>query len=245
MDCPVINSDFRQVSDPPAADRIPGVIFLLFIFISVTEAQTVSTGLPKDINPKERYLFYLHGAVVTILGNNAINNGAPEWGPYEYLNILDSLAKNGFTVISENRKEKIDDTVYSNKIVKQIDSLFKKQVSPESILLIGASAGWNIVLQVAYKMKHKSMRFVIMGGCWPDTYKDFSGFQLNGNFLSVIEASDPHGTCIAIFESRNTMTSYKEIKLNTGLSHGFFYKGRRAWIDPIMQWFNELPHSQP
>ncbi len=82
-----------------------------------------------------------------------------------------------------------------------------------------------------------------MGGCWPDTYKDFSEFQLYGNFLSIIEESDPHGTCVSIFNSRNTMTSYNEIKLNTGLSHGFFYKGRKAWIDPIIKWFNELPVS--
>ncbi len=92
-------------------------------------------------------------------------------------------------------------------------------------------------------MKHKFIRFVIMGGCWPDTYKDFSEFQLYGNFLSIIEESDPHGTCVSIFNSRNTMTSYNEIKLNTGLSHGFFYKGRKAWIDPIIKWFNELPVS--
>ncbi len=147
MDCSVSNSDFRQVSDT-FKYRIPGsfwYIFLLVFSTSITKAQTVGSHLPKEINPKEKYLFYLHGAVVTILGNNAINNGAPEWGPYEYLNILDSLSKCGFNVISENRRPNIDDTVYSNKIVLQIDSLFRENVSPDSIILIGASAGWNIV----------------------------------------------------------------------------------------------------
>lgn len=61
------------------------------MFGSVTEAQIIASDIPLEINKKERYLFYLHGAVVTELGNNAINQSVPEWGPYEYLNILDSI----------------------------------------------------------------------------------------------------------------------------------------------------------
>ena len=34
-----------------------------------------------------------------------------------------------------------------------------------------------------------------MGGCWPETYKDYPNTELYGHFLSIIEATDPHGTC--------------------------------------------------
>lgn len=199
--------------------------------------QNVGAALPVKINKNDQYLFYLHGAVVTILGNNAINQGAPEWGPYEYLNILDSLSKRGFHIISENRKEGIEDRVYVHKIVAQLDTLFKAGVKPQNILLVGASAGWGIVLHVADQLKNNKMNYVVMGGCWPETYKEYEKLQLYGKFLSVIETSDPHGTCINIFEGRKHIRSFKEVKLNTGLSHGFFYKGRKVWIDPIVNWF--------
>lgn len=64
-------------------------------------AQVVSSFLPKPIASTEKYIFYLHGAVVTALGDNAINKPAPEWGPYQYSHILDSLRSLGYNVISE------------------------------------------------------------------------------------------------------------------------------------------------
>ena len=81
------------------------IINLLFILLSpcFTSGQSISSFLPKKLTPSGKYLFYLHGGVVTVLGNNAINQSVPEWGPYEYLNILDSLRIRGFNIISENR----------------------------------------------------------------------------------------------------------------------------------------------
>lgn len=56
-----------------------------------------------DLN-SSRHLFYQHGGVVTVLGDNAISESTSEWGPYEYAHILDSLRKRDFNVISEIRK---------------------------------------------------------------------------------------------------------------------------------------------
>jgi hypothetical protein len=185
---------------------------------------------------QQKYLFYFHGAVVTRLGDNAINSGAPEWGPYEYSNILDSLRVRGFNVISEIRREGVNDAFYVDQTIKQIDSLLRAGVNPDNIILLGASSGWNIVLQVSSKLRSNDIRFIIMGGCWTETYKDYINIELYGKFLSIIEATDPHGTCYKIFEGRKYISSYKEVTLNTGLSHGFFYKGRKVWIDPILDW---------
>jgi hypothetical protein len=183
-------------------------------------------------------LFYLHGGVVTVGGNNAVTQSMPQWGPYEYLNILDSLRMRGFNVISENRKEGIDDSLYVNKIYNQIDTLFKSAVSPGNIVIVGASAGSVIAINLSARLKNDKLNYVIMGACWPETYKDYQDLDLHGRFLSIIESSDPHGTCSKIFEERKQL-SYKEIVLHTGLSHGFIYKGYKEWIDPIVQWFNE------
>lgn len=54
--------------------------------------------------PEENYLFYFHGGVVTVKGDMGVSDAMPEWGPYEYSRILDSLHRRGFVVISEMRK---------------------------------------------------------------------------------------------------------------------------------------------
>jgi len=214
---------------------------LLLVFVclaTVAEAQYMGPSLPNSVSRKAKYLFYLHGQVVTELGDMAINQGAPEWGPYEYSHILDSLAARRVNVISEIRKKDVDNSVYVDRITAQIDTLLKKGVRPENILVLGASSGWDIALSVSDKLKNPSLRFVAMGGCWPETYKDYTNLDLTGHFLSLIEKTDPHGTCVKVFEKRPNIRSYREIALNTQLSHGFIYKGHAAWIDPVIAWWS-------
>jgi len=211
-------------------------ILFFFLYISSSYGQTISPSVPKTLDKNGKYLFYQHSAVVTEFGNNAINQSFPEWGPYEYLNILDSFRSRGFNVISEIRQKGLDDYLYVNKIVKQIDSLLKAGITTKNIIVVGASSGWNITLYVASKLKNKEMNYVIMGGCWPESYKDYTDIELYGNFLSIIESSDPHGTCKQIFENQENIKTYKEIILKTGLSHGFIYKGYKEWIDPVVHW---------
>jgi hypothetical protein len=103
-------------------------------------------------------------------------------------------------VISEIRKQGLHDSVFVNKIVSQIDTIFKSGVPPENIVIVGASAGWNITLHVSAKLKNPKMHYVIMGGCWPETYKDFTAIELYGHFLSIFETSDPHQSCMSVFE---------------------------------------------
>jgi len=153
------------------------------------------------------------------------------------LNILDSRRSRGFNVISEIRLKGTENKVYVDKISVQIDSLLRGGVNPEHIIVLGASAGWDITLRVSSRLKNSTIRYVLMGGCWPQTYKDYEEIELFGRFLFIIEKSDPHGTCYKIFERPLQTFTIKEITLNTGLSHGFICKGHRAWIDPLVNWF--------
>jgi hypothetical protein len=214
-------------------------VFALLLLVSLESvAQQSGSFLPKPISKKAKYVFYLHGAVVTERGDMAINDGAPQWGPYEYSRIVDSLRNRNVNVISEIRKKGVEETVYVNKVSSQIDSLLKKRVRVENIIVIGASSGWNIALRVSDKQKNPKLHFIAMGGCWPETYKEYQDLDLTGHFLSLIETTDPHGSCLKVFEKRPHMTSYREITLNTGLSHGFFYKGYSDWINPAMEWWS-------
>jgi hypothetical protein len=209
---------------------------LLLLFLHASIAQTVSSSLPKTIDKKGRYLFYLHGGVVTVLGDNAINNGAPEWGPYEYSNILDSLRLRGFYVISERRFPEVKDSSYAVKICSQLDSLLKAGVPVQNLLVVSASAGWAISFRVSDRLRNDSLHFVKIGGCRQDDYKEVEQSELHGHFLSIIEKSDPHGSCDNLFQMQKRIIRYTQVVLNTGLSHGFFYKGRKEWIDPSVEW---------
>ena len=200
-------------------------------------AQHIQHDLPSRIDAKGYFVFYLHGGVVTVKGDNAINDPVPQFGPYQYSRILDTLRAHSFYVISERRLPGIDDSVYAIKIARQVDTLVKAQVPVQNILMVGASAGSNVVLLASDKIKNPEMKYVIMGGCSPDIYKYYINLDLRGHFLGIIEASDSRGTCSKIFENRNQVKSFHEIKLHTGLDHGFIYRPFAAWIDPVVQWF--------
>ena len=210
---------------------------ILLLTMNSTIAQSRFASLPKPIDKKGNYLFYLHGGSVTVLGDNSINNGAPEWGPYEYSNILDSLRVRGFYIVSERRFPEIKDSLYAIKICNQIDSLLNAGVPVKNIVVVSASAGWTINYRVSEWLKNDSLQFVKIGGCREYDYKEVENSELHGHFLCINEKSDPRGSCDNLFQMQKHISSYQEVMLNTGLSHGFFYKGRRAWIDPIVEWF--------
>jgi hypothetical protein len=215
------------------------LIFPLLVLSCWASAQMISKSIGGPIQKGGKYVFYLHGAVVTEFGNNAINQSVPEWGPYEYLNILDSIKKRGFNVISEQRQKGMADSFYVKLISRQVDTLLRAGVKRKDIVILGASAGWDIALHVSARLRERKIGFIVMGGCWPDSYKSYTGVRLYGRFLSIIEKTDPHQTCIKIFENRKEITSYKEIILDTGLSHGFIYKGYKEWLDPVVNWMAE------
>jgi hypothetical protein len=210
---------------------------LLCLWQASATAQHIQHDLPATIDPAGYYMFYLHGGVVTVKGDNAINDPVPQFGPYQYSRILDTLHAHGFYVVSERRLPGVDDSVYARKIAQQVDTLLKANVSVSNIILVGASAGSNIVLLVSDRLKIPEMKYVIMGGCSPDIYKYYLKLKIEGRFLSIIESSDSHGTCAKIFENRKQVKDFHEIKLETGLDHGFIYKPYAAWLDPIVQWF--------
>ena len=114
---------------------------LLFLLPTFAAAQNIRHDLPSNINPAGYYMFYLHGGVVTVKGDNAINDPVPQFGPYQYSRILDTLRAHGFYVISERRMPGVDDSVYVKKVALQVDTLLKAKVPARNIILVGASAG--------------------------------------------------------------------------------------------------------
>src|SRR4030095_8919219 len=117
----------------------------------------------------------------------------------------------------------------------QVDSLLNSGVMASQITLVGASAGAYMVVDAAIKLHNPKLNYVVMGMCLPDTYKEFSGKKLCGNFLSIYESSDPHGSCEKLFQQKNCDGKFKEVVINTGKSHGFLYQPYKDWSDPVVE----------
>jgi hypothetical protein len=88
--------------------------FLSFLIglLFVAEYASAQTG-------SEKYVFYLHGAIVQQQGENAVSSA---YGKYMYRAIVDSLRTNGFIVISEVRPKDASFDAYCGKVAVQVDS---------------------------------------------------------------------------------------------------------------------------
>ncbi len=176
------------------------------------------------------HVFYLHGRIIEVQGANAVetSNG---YGAYKYNDIIDSLKAQHFIVHSEVRTGATDITEYAKKITVQISDLLKSGVAAKDICVIGASKGANIALKVAELTNNSQVRYVLLAACCDD-----QGENLSGHFLSIYEQSDNCGTCLKHIVPATSDSKVSEIKLNTGLKHGFFYLPRKEWLEPSVNW---------
>jgi hypothetical protein len=218
-------------------------ISILLLFISYGSfGQNAYTSVPKNINKSDKYLFYLHGKIVEDQGVHSVSS---EYGPYEYLAILDTLVKHGYNVISEARPKNTDELTYAIKVTKQIDTLLKAGVLPENIIVVGASKGAYISLLISVEAKNAKLNFAILGIC----DKEIAGYfrrekevaQICGNFLSIYEVSDSFGkSCEELFMNRDCVTNFQEVKLTMNIKHGFLYKPYSEWVVPLFKWASQI-----
>lgn len=187
----------------------------------------------------QNVVFYLHGKIVENQGANAVDNINGN-GAYKYLDIIDSLKKSNFTVISEVRKPNTNVTSYAQLIAHQIDSLLKLHIKPQNITVIGASKGSIIAMYVSSYVKNKEVNYVFIGACDDDTFNTCSDIQYYGNILSIYEKSDSlnGGSCKKFRDRSPTITRYEEIELDTGLKHGFLFRPIKEWLYPAIEWAN-------
>ncbi len=212
------------------------IILLFLIVVPNSSEQTISASVPKEVKPGEKYVFYLHGAIIESQGINAVS---PYWGRYEYIAILDTLQSYGYNVISEARPRDTDELKYADKVAKEISALLASGVLPENIVVIGASAGGSIAVDISIRVKNSKIKYAVLGVCrWASWKAYLQENELCGNYLSIYENSDSYGSCEGYFKDQDCMSSYKEIKLNMNNGHGFLYKPYREWIHHLVKWIN-------
>lgn len=179
------------------------------------------------------YLIFLHARIVEEGGRHPTD---PQFGVYQYDAILDSLKKSGSTVLSEQRPPGIPIDTFTNRLVRQVDSLLRLGVAPEQITIVGFSRGGAIAILAASKLRNPALSFVFMGACG-DWAFDRPDITVTGRMLSIYETSDTLGvSCAKLFARSGPGSETKEIALSLGLGHGTFFQPRSAWITPVLEW---------
>ena len=184
----------------------------------------------------DAFVFYLHGRIIEDAGRRPTH---PDFGVYEYDEVLEALAVPGVAVISEARGPQTDVTSYASTIVSQIVELFAAGVEPAAISVVGFSKGGNIALQVSHRLGHDDVGFIILAACgtWLDGLEiDGSPLRLHGRMLSIHEESDRIGSCRPWVEPSLPNLFFHEIEINIGGSHGAFYTPRAEWLDQTLIW---------
>lgn len=207
---------------------------LLITFVLVIQ-QTVLSEPPKKVDTSVRYLFYLHGRIV----EESRRPVSPQYGPYEYDEILNTFKSKGFVVISEQRRKGTDVEEYAVKVAEQVRQLLKAGVPPRNITVVGASQGSFIGMLASTNLKNRDVKFVFIAGCAAEP-----GFldmvDLHGNVLSIYEQSDRAGTCEKFRADATGIAKYEELQLKTGLRHGFIYRPMTEWVDATISWARGL-----
>lgn len=194
---------------------------------------SVNSSLPENIDPDEHYLFYLHGKIIEDEGVDAVS---PQFGAYEFQEILNYLADGGFQVIGEVRTAPTDVIAYADRVVAQVNSLLERGVPSENIAIVGFSKGAAIAIQASMKLGNPDLNFVLIAICGEEANRG-AGLALAGRFLSLYERSDELGSsCRPMIEGLPDVKEFEEIEFATGKQHGAFYSADPSWLDPLMSW---------
>jgi len=199
-------------------------------------------GFPTDIDPTIRYLFYLHGRILEDQGLSAIS---PEYGEYQYQEILSVLESHGFAVISEQRPKNADGWEYAQRTTSQVTELLKAGVPAGSITVVGSSKGAAIATVVSDLVGNSDVNYVLLGSCHPTLIDDWKqgGLILSGNVLAIYDFADDEysGSCEELFNLSDGkgLSRHDELVLQVGTGHGILYKPLPEWVLPTVQWANQ------
>ncbi|BDD10826.1 hypothetical protein FUAX_32580 [Fulvitalea axinellae] len=203
------------------------IIALLFLLIS-------GTGVAKS---GDRYIFFIHNRFLETHGLDELH---PTFGRMEYREILSEFKNSGFKVISEIRNGNVNAREYAIGVTEQIDSLIRSGVKPSEITVVGTSKGGYIAQYVSTFANNPDLNFVFVACFQNSDIEDIPEINFCGNILTIYEKSDPFG--VSALERKETsacdIRHFEEIKLNTGMGHGFLFKPFKEWIVPTVKWAN-------
>jgi len=221
---------------------------LVFVWVGVFLAASVCTAsdsteedlsrrifgeMPDEIDPSARYLFYLHGRIIEGKG---VRPTHPQFGVYEYQEILEALADRGFVVISEVRPSGADVPTWAERVARQVRRLIDGGVPPAHITVVGFSKGGVIAIFASAELANDRVNFVFMGACGP-WLKGKTDLVPHGRMLALRKSSDNLvGSCTNLFDRLDAEADRREEVTHLGGGHGAYYRPQPEWVDEIVTW---------
>jgi hypothetical protein len=209
------------------------IIALVFIV-------TGSAGNAAEDSSDAQHLIYLHGWIIQEQQDPRPEH--PQFGYYEYEEILKTFRDQGFIVSSEIRPKTATEFGSADLVVLQIQELLKSGVPANRVTVVGGSMGAGIALIASARLENPDIRFAVLGTCLSasiDWLLVNDGRGPCGQILSIREASDKYTSTCAVYEEdliAHPLLHAREVILNTELDHGFLFKPLPEWVQPILEW---------
>lgn len=189
--------------------------------------------VPDSVLPSERFLIYLHGRIIETEGRRPTH---PDFGVYEYDEILRVFSDAGLVVVSEARPPQTPVLGYAEKVVGEVQQLLRAGVPPGHITVMGFSKGGIIAIATASLLQNPNLNFVFLAACSGAVF-DNPDFQVSGRILSVFEKTDVVGvSCQPLFDRSPGVRASSEVEISTGKRHGAFYRPLPDWVAPVLKW---------
>jgi len=205
-----------------------GLVFIVLIFM-VRSCQDKK-------NEAVKHIFYLHGRIIELHGKDAVS---PLYGKYHFDDIVSTLSNNKNIVYAPIRTGGTDFIIFAEQTSNQIDSLLQAGVSARNISVIGASKGGIIAMYISHINPHP-INYILLGANTEVIELEYD-WQLHGRVLACIEESGQVANrSYNYWKARSpNLKELKEIKLTTGLGHGFLYKPLPEWVTPTKAWIEK------
>ncbi len=205
---------------------------LLIPLIFVWSAHAVALDCDvASVKPNQNVVIYLHGAIVTGSGGRPIS---PEYGPYEYRQILERFRNDGFAVFSEIRTNDSNLQAHADVVAECVRSLVVHGVAERRITVVGASRGGVISSYVSAALPMRNVSYVIISGLGDQESQ--SDLTLHGRVLSIHDASDKFHIVPEHYQRQSDATEFKIVVTHTGLGHGLLFTPNDAWYLPAKEW---------
>ena len=205
---------------------------------SNTSSAEIYENFPQQINSNEKYVFYSHGYIVEGDNPQPVDERFG-WGKYDFPAIKKALSDKKYNLVAHHRPKNTEPFAYADKLSQQIRRLVKEGVPVENITLVGFSRGAFITGIASHKLSDLGVNTILLAGCGRMVFKSSKDLQVYGHVLSIYEKTDKANSCKGLQEKSTGMKSFSEIEINTGLSHGAFYRPLDVWIEPIKQWIEQ------
>lgn len=217
---------------------MPIKVIVLFISLtaSLVSAASIWTSFPETIDPEANYVFYSHGFIVE--GTNPRPEN-PRWGVYDFPAIKEALADDAYQLIAYHRPAGKAVAEHVQILVNDVQRLMAAGVKPEQISLVGFSRGGVISIQAASELNNPRLNLVIMASCFQGVLKQ-QQLSISGRVLSIYETSDRPGSCQALIDRSEGVSSFKEVAISTGKEHGAFFMPRPDWLEPLKDWLKSV-----